>query len=136
MSAVTNAPAVINLYDDVDFVFNIRHDFKSRFSGEPDYFSAKGEQNGFLLRTNFVPDAVNLPLITAKERGAGGGHIRFNMAQGLDRQPHLAIPGRHLQEGARARAGRARHRALRRGLFADVAGGRGAASATTGRSAR
>jgi oxalate decarboxylase/phosphoglucose isomerase-like protein (cupin superfamily) len=25
---------------------------------------------------------VNLPLISAKERGAGGGHIRFNMARG------------------------------------------------------
>ena len=57
------------------------YDFKQRFNGEPDYFSAKGEQVGFLMRTNFVPDAVNLPLITAKERGAGGGHIRFNMAQ-------------------------------------------------------
>jgi len=80
--AVTNAPSVINLYDNTDFVFNHLHDFKGRFSGEPDYYSAKGEQNGFLLQTNFVADAVNLPLITAKERGAGGGHIRFNMARG------------------------------------------------------
>ena len=73
---------VINLYDDIDFVFNHRHDFTNRFSGEADYYSAKGEQIGFLLQTNFVPDAINLPLITAKERGAGGGHIRFNMARG------------------------------------------------------
>jgi oxalate decarboxylase/phosphoglucose isomerase-like protein (cupin superfamily) len=80
--AVTNAPPVINLYEDLDFVFNCRHDFKQRFAGEPDYFSAKGEQKGLLLDTNFVPDAVNLPLISAKERGAGGGHIRFNMAKG------------------------------------------------------
>jgi oxalate decarboxylase/phosphoglucose isomerase-like protein (cupin superfamily) len=80
--AVTNAPPVINLYEDLDFVFNTKHDFKDRFNGEPDYFAAKGEQEGFLLRTNFVPDAVNLPLIAAKERGAGGGHIRFNMAKG------------------------------------------------------
>src|SRR4030095_2977977 len=58
------------------------YDFKNRFSGEPDYYSAKGEQVGFLLQTNFVADAINLPLITAKERGAGGGHIRFNMAKG------------------------------------------------------
>ena len=58
------------------------HDFKDRFNGEPDYFSAKGEQKGLLLDTNFVADAVNLPLISAKERGAGGGHIRFNMAKG------------------------------------------------------
>jgi oxalate decarboxylase/phosphoglucose isomerase-like protein (cupin superfamily) len=80
--AVTSCPAVMNLYGDPFFVFNTPHDFKSRFAGEPDYFSAKGEQQGFLLRTNFVPDAVNLPLISANERGAGGGHIRFNMAKG------------------------------------------------------
>ncbi len=80
--AVTNAPLIINSFGDVGFIFNTAYDFKSRFSGEPDYFSAKGEQKGLLLDTNFVPDAVNLPLITAKERGAGGGHIRFNMAKG------------------------------------------------------
>src|SRR6202795_1610906 len=80
--AVTNGPAVINLYEDIDFVFNTKYDFKNRFSGEPDYFSNKGEQKGLLLETNFVADAVNLPLISAKERGAGGGHIRFNMARG------------------------------------------------------
>ncbi len=80
--AVTNGPVVINLYEDVEFVFNTQHDFKNRFAGEPDYFSNKGEQKGLLLETNFVADAVNLPLISAKERGAGGGHIRFNMARG------------------------------------------------------
>ena len=80
--AVTNCPSVLNLYDDIGFVFSTAYDFKNRFAGEPDYFSAKGEQKGFLLTTNFVPDAVSLPLISAKERGAGGGHIRFNMARG------------------------------------------------------
>jgi oxalate decarboxylase/phosphoglucose isomerase-like protein (cupin superfamily) len=80
--AVTNAPSVINLYEEPEFVFNTRYDFKNRFSGEPDYFAAKGEQKGLRLETNFVADAVNLPLIAAKERGAGGGHIRFNMAKG------------------------------------------------------
>ena len=80
--AVTNGPSVMNLYDDVNFVFNTGYDFKNRFAGEPDYFTPKTEAKGFLLPTNFVPDAVNLPLISAKERGAGGGHIRFNMAKG------------------------------------------------------
>jgi oxalate decarboxylase/phosphoglucose isomerase-like protein (cupin superfamily) len=79
---VTNGPSVINLYEDIDFIFNTKYDFKNRFSGEPDYFDNKGEQKGLLLETNFVADAVNLPLISAKERGAGGGHIRFNMAKG------------------------------------------------------
>src|SRR6266478_3739038 len=80
--AVTNGPAVMNLSDDANFVFNMAYDFKNRFAGEPDYFTPKTEPKGFLLPTNFVPDAVNLPLISAKERGAGGGHIRFNMARG------------------------------------------------------
>src|SRR6202795_1315498 len=80
--AVTNGPSVLNVYDDVNFVFNTKYDFKNRFAGEPDYFANKGEQKGLLLETNFVADAINLPLITAKERGAGGGHIRFNMAKG------------------------------------------------------
>ena len=80
--AVTNGPAVVNIYEDAEFIFNTRHDFKNRFAGEPDYFSNKGEHKGLLLETNFVADAINLPLIHAKERGAGGGHIRFNMAKG------------------------------------------------------
>lgn len=80
--ASTNGPSVINLYEDPEFIFNTQFDFKNRFSGEPDYFDNKGEQKGLLLDTNFVADAINLPLITAKERGAGGGHIRFNMAKG------------------------------------------------------
>lgn len=80
--AVTNGPVVMNLYDDPSFVFGWEHDFPNRFSGEPDFFSTKGEQKGFLLDSNFIPDVVNLPLIHAKERGAGGGHIRFNMAKG------------------------------------------------------
>ncbi len=79
---VTNAPQVINLYDDMDFVFNTARDFPKRFNGETDYFSKKGEQKGLLLETNFVADAVNLPLIFTKERGGGGGHIRFNLAKG------------------------------------------------------
>ena len=126
--AVTNAPSVINLYDNLDFIFNSSYDFKNRFSGEPDYFSAKGEQDGFLLRTNFVADAINLPLITAKERGAGGGHIRFNMASGTIashisqfpvgtyKKAHAHGPGAHVIVLSRRR------------LFADVAGGRGAAA--------
>ena len=106
--AVTNGPVVINLYDDMDFVFNTKRDFPNRFAGEPDYFSPKGEQKGFLLDTNFVADAVNLPLITAKERGAGGGHIRFNMAKsslnshisqfpiGTYKKSHAHGPGAHV----------------------------------------
>src|SRR5437764_226659 len=70
---VTNAPAVMNMYDDADFVFNTSYDFKNRFAGEPDYFSPKSEKRGFLLVTNFVADAVNLPLISPR-RSAASSH--------------------------------------------------------------
>ena len=79
--AVTNLPPIMNIFEEPEFIFNTPVDFKSRFSGEPDYFAPKGDLSGFLLETNFVADAVNLPLVEAKERGAGGGHIRFNMAK-------------------------------------------------------
>ena len=79
---VTNGPVLINAFGDTDFVFNTAYDFKNRFSGESNYFAHGGEQKGLLLDTNFVADAINLPLIAAKERGAGGGHIRFSMAKG------------------------------------------------------
>jgi oxalate decarboxylase/phosphoglucose isomerase-like protein (cupin superfamily) len=78
----TNLPPIINLYGETDFVFNTPYDFRSRFAGEPDYFADKDETDGLLLKTNFVADAVNLPLLAAKERGAGGSHIRFSMAKG------------------------------------------------------
>ena len=79
--ATTSMPPVMNLYDDVGFLFDTPRDFRDRFDGEPDYFAAKGEQKGLLLDTNFVADAATLPLVEARERGAGGGHIRFNMAK-------------------------------------------------------
>ncbi|HEY5624759.1 MAG TPA: cupin domain-containing protein [Gammaproteobacteria bacterium] len=79
--AVTNLPPIMNVFEEPEFIFNTPVDFKSRFSGEPDYFAPREELDGFLLDTNFVADAVSLPLVEAKERGAGGGHIRFNMAK-------------------------------------------------------
>ena len=78
----TNMPPVINMYEEPEFVYNTAHDFLGRFNGEPDYFADKDDREGLLLKTNFVYDAVNLKLNEAKERGAGGGHIRFMMAKG------------------------------------------------------
>lgn len=106
--SVTNMPPIVNLYEEMDFIYNTSYDFKSRFNGEPDYFAPKDEMNGLRLETNFVSDAVNLPLIEAKERGAGGGHIRFNLAKssmnahisqfpvGTYKKAHAHGPGAHV----------------------------------------
>lgn len=79
--AVTNMPPMMNVFEDPGFLFGTAYEFKGRFSGEPDYFAESKETKGLLLETNFVHDAVNLPLIEAGERGAGGGHIRFQLAR-------------------------------------------------------
>lgn len=79
--AVTNLPPLMNIFQEPDFIFGTLYDFMGRFNGEQEYFANKGAQKGLLLETNVVADAVNLPLVEAKERGAGGGHIRFQLAK-------------------------------------------------------
>src|SRR5437588_471690 len=90
--AVTNAPPVINLYEDLDFVFGTAYDFKHRFNGEPDYFATKAAPEGLRLETNFIADGVNIPVADTAERGAGSRMVRFNLAKG-------AIPG-HISQFA------------------------------------
>lgn len=106
--AVTNLSPIMNVFEEPEFIFNTPYDFTSRFSGEPDYFAPKDKMSGLLLETNFVADAVNLPLVDAKERGAGGGHIRFNLAKssmnthisqfpvGTYKKAHAHGPGAHV----------------------------------------
>jgi len=106
--AVTNLAPILNVFEEPEFIFNTAYDFKSRFSGESDYFAPKDKMSGLLLETNFVADVVNLPLIEAKERGAGGGHIRFNLAKssmnthisqfpvGTYKKAHAHGPGAHV----------------------------------------
>ena len=93
---MTNAPPVINLYETLTCL-NTPHDFNNRFNGEPDYFSAKGEQKGSWLVTNFVAD-VSTAADQRRERGAGGGHP-LQHGQRLDEQPHLPVPDRTYKKG-------------------------------------
>jgi len=81
--AVTNAPFMISVFHNLDFIFNNDYSFTDRFSPEEegDYFSGKGQLWGDKLSVNFVPDTVTIPLYEKKERGAGGNrHVRFDLA--------------------------------------------------------
>ena len=80
--AVTNAPAIINAFGDLDFVFNTAYDFTGRFGGEPKYFSGRSERQGLLLDTNVVGDARRLSLKSTREQGGVDGHVRLRMARG------------------------------------------------------
>jgi quercetin dioxygenase-like cupin family protein len=83
--AVTNAPVVINLFHNLDFVFNTPFTFDDRFAGQDNYFDGEGKfmraYNGrATLETNFVPDTHNIELQALAARGAGGRNISFELA--------------------------------------------------------
>jgi mannose-6-phosphate isomerase-like protein (cupin superfamily) len=80
--AVTSAPLIINLFHDPEFVMQCPHEFRGRFAGGADYFSGSGTMHGERVwETNFVADAVNMPLIPRSSRG-GDHNIQLELADG------------------------------------------------------
>ena len=78
--AVTSAPVVMNLYHNLDFIFNNPYTFEDRFSAQDDYFDGQGKLHwDRVLETNFVPDVNTVELYQWKERGAGGSNVRFEL---------------------------------------------------------
>src|SRR5262249_46373821 len=59
---VTNAPVLINLFQDSEFVFGSDYEFSDRFSGDPDYFDGSGRLSGRQWETNYVPDVRSFEL--------------------------------------------------------------------------
>ena len=81
-----NAPLVINLYRNADFVFANDAKFPERES-ESDYFAGEGEMipktpGRHMWETNFVPALDSFELIKWDKRGAGGSNIMFSLADG------------------------------------------------------
>ncbi|MBI3522498.1 MAG: cupin domain-containing protein [Chloroflexi bacterium] len=106
--AVTSAPLVMNLFHDADFVFSSAAVFPDRFSGQSDYFEAKGTlYNGRVLETNFIPDARSFELYRNAARGTGKG-CRFELSYntthahvaefpvGTYKKAHFHGPGAHV----------------------------------------
>lgn len=78
---VTLAPVYINLCNDLDFIFNNPFVFKKRFSGEEEYFSAKGKfYSDRVWESNFIPDVRSFRLMKWTERGAGGSNVMFELS--------------------------------------------------------
>ena len=78
----TNAAHVINLYHNLDFVFNNTYSFTDRFSmSMPNFFTDEGRQwNLRLFETNFIPDIRTFRLDPYPERGNRTAIMRLSMA--------------------------------------------------------
>ncbi len=77
---VSSAPLVMNLYHNLDYVFNNGFVFTDRFDGRQGFFSAGGQElPARVWETNFVEDVRTFPLLAHQERG-GGISRKFELA--------------------------------------------------------
>ena len=108
-ASVTNAPTVIALFHNLEFVFNNPFVFVDRYGGEDDYFSREGRlYRGRTLETNFVPDVRRIKLHNWKARGGGGTNVMLELAKnsmgahisqfqpGTYKKAHRHGPGAHV----------------------------------------
>ncbi len=88
---VTLAPITMNLFHDIDFVFNTDWVFKGRYNEEDEFFSSKGKKYADRVwESNFIPDVYGYVLKDYyKERGAGGTNINFEMSADI-MNPHIS----------------------------------------------
>ncbi len=107
--SVTNAPPMMRLYRDNDFIFNCDFKFRSRYSDEDDYFSGNGKLfKQRVWESNFIANAPDMLLYARDNRGAGGIHAALEMAEnnmknhisefpvGSYKKAHRHGPGAHL----------------------------------------
>ena len=79
--AVTNAPPMMRLFNDLDFTFNDSHVFRGRYDGDQKYFSGNGKLfTHRVWQSNFIPNAPDMALYGWQERGAGGINVMLEMA--------------------------------------------------------
>lgn len=107
--SVTSAPLVINLYHNLDFVFDCPFAFLDRFGGDADYFNGEGRalQNR-IWDTNFIADVRTLPLMEWDARGEGSTNRMIELADssmaahvsefevGKYKKAHRHGPGAHV----------------------------------------
>lgn len=78
---VSSAPLIMNLYHNLEYVFNNPFLFIDRFDGRKDFYTAEGKElEGRAWDTNFVADVRTLPLLEWQARGGGGANRRIELS--------------------------------------------------------
>ncbi|HWP57397.1 MAG TPA: hypothetical protein VNL14_05885 [Candidatus Acidoferrales bacterium] len=108
--AVTNAPFMMNLFHNVDFIFENEFPFTDRFDpNDESFFSASAKLYGrSWMSINFVADTHALSLGEQSERGPGAKNMKFDLAGqimsahisefavGTYKKAHYHGPGAHV----------------------------------------
>ncbi len=110
--SVTNAPTVLRMFHNYDFVFNNPFRFEDRFGGADGYFNGEGQlfkrRYRKVLQTNFIPNLHTLELHSWKQRGGGGSNVMIELAEnstgahvsqfmpGMYKKAHRHGPGAHV----------------------------------------
>ncbi|MEE8516967.1 MAG: cupin domain-containing protein [Alphaproteobacteria bacterium] len=87
---VNNAPLVMSLYHDDDYVFGNDHVFDKRYKGEEEFFDGVPDYLGSrLARVNFIPDVSQYELYDWQLRG-GGARTAFMSMSGNTIAAHIS----------------------------------------------
>jgi quercetin dioxygenase-like cupin family protein len=82
----TTAPNVMNLFDNMNFIFNNDFNFTDRYSGNDDFFKSVEDvepdpiRGVAMRRTNFIPDLINCELPLDNRRSPGYRRVEPHMA--------------------------------------------------------
>jgi len=82
--AVTNAPVMMDLLHNADFVFNCPYNFTDRYAGQPDYFNVGKKRHTVGLmhiwETNFISNIKDVELDEQERKGAGLKITQFELS--------------------------------------------------------
>ena len=110
LASTNNLCVTLNLYHDIDFIFDNEHVFKDRV-GKNSYFAGEGDfipykPGSHMWETNFIPDLTQIELKAWEARGAGSTSLLFILANGTLGAHSSEIPVGSYKKGHRHDAGR------------------------------
>ena len=113
ISCTNNAPITLNLYHNIDFVFNNTFQFPERL-GQEKHFDGDGDLSAYthktgvkrnVWETNFVHDLTSFQLYELEARGKGSSNISFILADGTMHAHVSQIPSGRYKKAHRHAAG-------------------------------
>ena len=100
--AVGNAPVLVNLFHEAEFVFTCPYAFTARYGMDDSYFTDPGRSIGQRAwQTNFIPDVRSFKLVDWSERGTSTT-MNFRLGNNTQMAAHISeFPAGHYKKAHR-----------------------------------